>query len=239
MPKEQTEQPAPTTRRTNKRERALEAGVELFLEHGFDNISMDAIAARAGISKTTLYAHFQDKLGLFRAAFEERARALDVDLDQTVVDPEAPAEETLAAVVTVILRQTTTEDALAFLRALVTENVRRPELLASVQPQGVPHGVDVVMAALEQDAATHGYRLEDPPTQALMFVRMAVAPVQFDALSNAQFRPDEELIAHHARYVSEIFLGALRSVDSQGRSLAPAPPPGYDYPWAGPEAQQG
>jgi len=232
MPNKQNEPPAPTTRRANRRERALAAGVELFLEHGFDNISMDAIAARAGISKTTLYAHFQDKLGLFRAAFEERAKALDFDVDQAVVDAQAPAEVTLAAVVTVVLRQTTTEDALAFLRALITENVRRPELLASLQAQGVPHGVDVVMAALERDAATHGYRLADPLTQALMFVRMAVAPVQFDALSNARFRPDEELIANHARWVTEIYLGALRSVDRDGRSLAPTPPPGYGHPWS-------
>jgi TetR/AcrR family transcriptional regulator, mexJK operon transcriptional repressor len=229
--KQQAAQPAPTTRSSNRRERALAAGVELFLEHGFDNISMDAIAARAGISKTTLYAHFQDKLGLFRAAFEDRASALDFDLDQTMIDPEAPAEETMTRVVTVILRDTTGDDALAFLRALVTENVRRPELLASVQPQSVPHAIDVVAAALERDAATHGYQLDEPPAHALMFVRMAVAPMQFDALCNAQFRPDEELIARHARWVAEVFLRALRSADSQGRNLAPAPPTDYGYPW--------
>lgn len=232
MPNKQVEQPAPTTRSSNRRERALAAGVDLFLEHGFDNISMDAIAARAGISKTTLYAHFQDKLGLFRAAFEERAGALDFDLDQTVVDPEVPADETLATVVTVILCQTTTEDSLAFLRALVTENVRRPELLASAHPQAVPHAVDVVATALERDAATHGYQLDDPPAQALLFVRLAVGSVQFDALCNAQFRPDQELIKRHARWVTDIFLRALRSVDGDGRKIAPAPPAGYHYPWA-------
>ena len=58
-------------------------------------------------------------------------------------------------------------------------------------------------------------------------------------VTNAQFRPDEELIARHARWISEIFLGALRSVDARGHSLAPAPPPGYEYPWPGPVPPQG
>lgn len=51
----------------SKRGSILDAAVELFLELGFDQTSMDAVAARAGVSKTTVYAHFGDKLELFRA----------------------------------------------------------------------------------------------------------------------------------------------------------------------------
>ena len=37
-----------------KRESVLDAAVELFLSGGFDRTSMDAVAAHAGVSKTTV-----------------------------------------------------------------------------------------------------------------------------------------------------------------------------------------
>jgi TetR/AcrR family transcriptional repressor of mexJK operon len=59
-----------------KREAILEAAKRLFPEHGFDGVSMDAIAAEAGVSKLTVYSHFKDKGALFaetvRAKCEEQ-----------------------------------------------------------------------------------------------------------------------------------------------------------------------
>ncbi|TBW40632.1 TetR/AcrR family transcriptional regulator [Siculibacillus lacustris] len=43
----------------------LDAAFELFLARGFDSVSMDLIAKTAGVSKTTLYAHFTSKEALF------------------------------------------------------------------------------------------------------------------------------------------------------------------------------
>lgn len=50
-----------------KRAAILEAAIEEFHERGFDTVSMDAIAARASVSKRTVYNHFQSKDALFRA----------------------------------------------------------------------------------------------------------------------------------------------------------------------------
>jgi TetR/AcrR family transcriptional repressor of mexJK operon len=53
-----------------KREAIFEAAKKLFPEHGYDGVSMDAIAAEAGVSKLTLYSHFKDKEELFLVAIE-------------------------------------------------------------------------------------------------------------------------------------------------------------------------
>lgn len=53
-----------------KREAIFEAAKKLFPEHGYDGVSMDAIAAEAGVSKLTLYSHFKDKDELFLIAVE-------------------------------------------------------------------------------------------------------------------------------------------------------------------------
>src|SRR5664279_807817 len=45
----------------------LEAGWNMFLERGVEAVSLEADAAKAGVSKATLYRHFPDKSALFEA----------------------------------------------------------------------------------------------------------------------------------------------------------------------------
>ena len=51
-----------------KRSSILEAAKRLFSMEGFAGVSMDQIAAEAGVSKLTVYSHFGDKEALFFAA---------------------------------------------------------------------------------------------------------------------------------------------------------------------------
>lgn len=54
----------------------LEAAAALFREHGVDSVSMDAIAAAAGVGKGTLFRRFGDKAGLATALLDHQERAL-------------------------------------------------------------------------------------------------------------------------------------------------------------------
>jgi TetR/AcrR family transcriptional repressor of mexJK operon len=55
-----------------KRAAILAAAKALFPVHGFDGVSMDAIAAEAGVSKLTVYSHFKDKDALFRETIKAK-----------------------------------------------------------------------------------------------------------------------------------------------------------------------
>ncbi|BBF99178.1 MULTISPECIES: TetR/AcrR family transcriptional regulator [Pseudonocardia] len=77
--------PPPLTRRTRKRnerrDRVYAAAVELFVEQGFEATSMDEIALRSGVARTTVFNHFPRK-ALFldewaRRRRESAARSLD------------------------------------------------------------------------------------------------------------------------------------------------------------------
>lgn len=54
-----------------KRKQILEAAKALFLLHGYHGSSMNQIAKAAGVTKLTVYNHFQDKENLFTCAIEE------------------------------------------------------------------------------------------------------------------------------------------------------------------------
>jgi AcrR family transcriptional regulator len=59
---------------TDKVEKILQGAMQQFLANGYAATSMDKVAEAAGVSKATVYSHFQDKEGLFRALIEKLAR---------------------------------------------------------------------------------------------------------------------------------------------------------------------
>jgi AcrR family transcriptional regulator len=65
---------AASLRRRRKDERPSElvaAALDLFVERGFAATRLDDVAARAGVSKGTLYLYFESKEALFKAVIEE------------------------------------------------------------------------------------------------------------------------------------------------------------------------
>ena len=55
-----------------KRQAILAAAQVLFLRHGYEGSSMEAIAREAGVSKLTVYSHFSDKETLFLEAVKAK-----------------------------------------------------------------------------------------------------------------------------------------------------------------------
>ncbi|MDX1931530.1 MAG: TetR/AcrR family transcriptional regulator [Capsulimonadales bacterium] len=74
----------------NLRRAILEAARELFVDHGFDNVSMRKIAERIEYSPTTIYLHFKDKEEIFATLVEEGFTLLSERLEPfhiRVADP--------------------------------------------------------------------------------------------------------------------------------------------------------
>ncbi|TCO24756.1 TetR family transcriptional regulator [Kribbella steppae] len=57
--------------RAGKRQEVLAGALTVFARDGYARASIDVIAAAAGVSTRTLYNHFGDKAGLFRAVIQE------------------------------------------------------------------------------------------------------------------------------------------------------------------------
>lgn len=96
-----TASPTPVERAdaARNRLRILHAASELFGEHGVDHVSMDDVAARAGVGKGTLYRRFGDKAGLALALLDEQDRVLQEQMirGEPPLGPGAPPRERLHA----------------------------------------------------------------------------------------------------------------------------------------------
>jgi AcrR family transcriptional regulator len=87
------------------RRRVLAAAEELFATRGVAAVSMDDVAAAAGVGKGTLYRRFGDRSGLAAALLDERERELQAALlgGPPPLGPGAPAAERVAAFATAYL----------------------------------------------------------------------------------------------------------------------------------------
>lgn len=54
------------------RQKMLTAAADLLVEHGVRGVSIDAVAKRSGVAKTTIYRHFDSKNALMVAALDGR-----------------------------------------------------------------------------------------------------------------------------------------------------------------------
>lgn len=111
-----------------KQAQILRGALEIFLQQGYEGTSMDRVAAAAGVSKITIYKHFQDKEGLFTALIEQvttqRFEAVFGQLSQ-----EDPPELVLRQVATRLLDLLAVdEEYLDFLRLIIGESGRFPAL---------------------------------------------------------------------------------------------------------------
>ena len=81
------------------RRRILAAAAALIEERGIEAVSMDAIAAQAGVGKGTLFRRFGDRSGLVMALLDERTRAFQEGIirGEPPLGPGAPAVERLCA----------------------------------------------------------------------------------------------------------------------------------------------
>jgi AcrR family transcriptional regulator len=79
----------------------LEAAARLFAEQGVEAVSMDQVAAAAGVGKGTLFRRFGDKSGLATALLDTRERVLQEAIlhGPPPLGPGAAAEERLTAFV--------------------------------------------------------------------------------------------------------------------------------------------
>lgn len=111
----------------SKQEQILQGAMQVFLQGGYAGTSMDRVAAAAGVSKQTIYSHFQDKEGLFVALIER----VTIRRFQVVFGPEPLQGEPillLPRLAEVFLDKMVDQEYISLLRVIIAESGRFPEL---------------------------------------------------------------------------------------------------------------
>ncbi len=113
----------------SKHDCILTAAQEIFLETGYGAASMDAVAARANVSKATIYAHFDNKRALFEQVIQGRCRRVfgNRDIPSYIGDAQ-DVRSALCRLANDMMRIILSPEALAINRAVLAEAPRLPEV---------------------------------------------------------------------------------------------------------------
>jgi TetR/AcrR family transcriptional repressor of mexJK operon len=196
-------------RPSRKRTAILDAAADLFLEQGYARASMDAVAARARVSKQTVYAHFGTKEALFLAmarhltgdaVARHRAR---VDDGLAGDDPAAA----LAAFARALLGIVLTPRLMRLRRLAIAEAERFPGFGDTVFATGPGSSIARLAEAIAAWHAAGRLNAPDAPRAGAMFNWMVMGgPTSAAMLRPAQVSTPED-DAHVAECV-RVFLAA-------------------------------
>ena len=117
----------PTQRLTDrKREAIVQAAIVEFRANGFDATSVDKVAARAEVSKRTLYNHFPSKDALFLALVSEVGERISVSAT-LLYSPTQSLREQILRFVAEAHAMISEPETLSLMRAVLAEHIRHPE----------------------------------------------------------------------------------------------------------------
>ncbi len=178
---------------TQKKKNAIiEAAAQLFLDKGYGNVSMDEIAAQAGVSKRTVYNHFPSKEILFSEIVRFTWSMYDLpimhyhegsDIRQDLIN--------FSHKFLVMLRS---ERFTKLLRLVMGESGRFPELTALYSESGIRS----LVKTLTDYLASTRKPIEDVPLAAMHYLGMVKEalfwPVMLGIVAQPTVQRDDEVI---------------------------------------------
>ncbi len=151
-----------------KRAAILDAAKRMFVSHGFERVSMDQIAAEAGVSKLTVYSHFGDKESLFAEAVRAHCEQ-GMPTSLFVAEPDTPVRERLTAIGNAFFSMIMTPEAIAGHRILCSPQVATSAMPAVFWEAGPQRVQQAFAELLERRVASGELEIEDTQRAASQF----------------------------------------------------------------------
>ena len=180
--------PATSPVRWTRRKRArpaeiLDAALKMFAEKGYAGARMEDIAARAGVTKGTIYLYFENKEAVFKALVRESIGATLSDVTANVRDYKGSAKDLLRFALTTMAHLLTSIDRVVLPKIIVGESGNFPELARFYREEIIDKGLALMSGLIARGIAQGEFRAV-PVEHA---VRLCVAPVLLGAMRRATF----------------------------------------------------
>jgi TetR/AcrR family transcriptional regulator, mexJK operon transcriptional repressor len=199
----------PTPEQARQRhDELLDSALDLFLDKGYEQATIEAIAASVGMTKRTVYARYEDKASLFKAAVQR-------SIDQRVVSPATlqaldtgDFAATLAAVARLRVAGVMTPAGLKQQRIIDTESYRFPEIFTLAYEKNTRPVVEFIAGLLRRESAAGRLAVTEPDRTARVFLTMVVSgPVRVIV---SGYRLTRAEIESSLQFAIQLFLDGAR-----------------------------
>ncbi|WP_045835382.1 TetR/AcrR family transcriptional regulator [Hyphomicrobium sp. 99] len=165
-----------TARARRKAERPgeiLDAAFEEFVQRGYAATRLEDIAARAGVTKGTIYVYFESKERVFEALVHDLENSLREQVEPFFEDRGPPTAQSIRADLTMLYRVFANDRrGRELLRLLIAEAVRFPDLVDEHYRNLVGPMFEVLGQRLRQGVANGTFR----PAPATNFPELLLGP---------------------------------------------------------------
>ncbi|MCX5756521.1 MAG: TetR/AcrR family transcriptional regulator [Gemmatimonadetes bacterium] len=153
----------------------LIAAIEVFAEHGIADAKLEEIAARAGVSKGTIYLYFASKEELFRAVVQQLLVPRIVEVERALHDG-TPTQQ-LERYMRLQWAHFDQPGTAGWIRLVLTELHKHPDLQAFYYAEVIAASNQTLGEIVKRGVATGEFRTIDPPVVVSMFKSMALMHV--------------------------------------------------------------
>ncbi len=193
-----------------KRRQILAGARQVFAELGFERASVDLIASRAGVSKATIYNHYQDKKALFIACVAHDADEMRADLRACMGERAADVEQSLQRIGEKMMRVFLSPGVVALHRHIIAEAARFPDVGQTIFERGPSVIYEAIASYLETWDRSGALRIDDARSAAVQFVTLC----QGDLISRARLAilnyPVDEQVHETVQRAVRTFVRAYR-----------------------------
>jgi AcrR family transcriptional regulator len=188
------------------RETLLDRARELFLQHGFGNVSARQIAAAAGTTPAMIHYHFGDKPGLYRAMLESVVQPL-IDRVQQLEQGAGAAAPGLEAVMSAYMRMVAANPwfpALIIQEVLARNGRMRGEFIERFAARTAP----ALVAVLRREREQGKLRVDlEPRFAAVSLLSLCVFPFVSLPITGPVlgFRPEGDDLDRFISHTTQLF----------------------------------
>jgi AcrR family transcriptional regulator len=178
----------------------LEAALSVFAEKGYAAARMEDIAAKAGVTKGTIYLYFQNKEDVFKSLARETVGARLAGATQKVRDYTGPARELLIQLLQTIDNFLRDRERAMLPKIIIAESGNFPELARFWRAEVIDKALAMVTGVIQRGIEKGEFR----PVDAAYTAKLCVAPIMLSVIWRDTFSTldpvpldNEKLLALH------------------------------------------
>jgi AcrR family transcriptional regulator len=189
-----------------KRQQIFQAAKELFMQHGFDGVSMDMVAEQAGVSKQTVYSHFRNKDELYGETISLKCR--ESMIAPEFMDDERRCDAMLLDIARGFTQLLLSKQAVYMYRLSTGHAEQHPHISRLFYQWGPDHTIQTVADYLAHQHNKGTLNIADPRTAACQFLYMLKADAITRAVMNVEAQPSAAEIEAYLQSCVEMFMRA-------------------------------
>ena len=191
----------------SRREEVVRKAALLFIERGYEDVTMDHIVAEVGGSKATVYSRFGGKAALFSAVIEEYCEMISHELKvELELDLFGSVEEQLISIghtfLTLILRRQTLE----LHRLIVSIGDKFPNVARGFFEAGPANSYKLVSEWIQRQQQAGALAEGDPDLLARLYLDMLTGNYQLAMLLSVKSKPDAAGLQKTVETAAAVFL---------------------------------